>query len=283
MSQLDQANALIRKLAGRMNRQPVPGDIGRPVYAGVDIGTANVVSVAVDASGTPLAGEITPAHVVKEGIVVDYHGALDIVAGQIRSLGKRLGINPEYAASAIPPGTETGNVRVTRNIVEDAGLKVTGIVDEPAAASLSLGIREGAVVDVGGGTTGISVLKEGEVIYSADEPTGGFQLDLVIAGHFGISTEEAESRKRDPLQQPALFAVIRPVIEKIAFLIRRHTAAYRVENLYLVGGTCSFSGFCEVIERETGIRTHLPDAPHLVTPLGIALACRKYMETAEKG
>ena len=32
-----------------------------------------------------------------------------------------------------------------------------------AAASV-LGIRDGAVVDVGGGTTGISILKDGKVI-----------------------------------------------------------------------------------------------------------------------
>ena len=38
----------------------------------------------------------------------------------------------------------------------------------------------------------ISVLENGRVFYTGDEPTGGFHLDLVIAGNYKISTEEAE-------------------------------------------------------------------------------------------
>lgn len=274
MNQLDQANALIQSLANRMGNDSIL-DISGPVYIGVDIGTANIVSIAVDSSGMPLAGEITPAHVVKEGIVVDYFGALKVLNKQISSLKQRLGVDLNKAASAIPPCTETGNIKVTKNILEDAGLDVTRIIDEPTAAALVLGIDKGVVVDVGGGTTGISILEKGKVIYSADEPTGGFQFDLVIAGHFGISTEEAEVRKRDPMQQMMLFKLIRPVVEKIASIINRHVSGYKAEDIYLVGGTCSFPGFVQHIEKETGIRTYLPAEPLLLTPLGIALACRE--------
>lgn len=272
MNQFDQANVLIHSLVSRLGNESIP-NIKGPIYTGIDVGTANVVSIAVDSEGIPLAGEITPAHVVKEGMVVDYFGALDIVTKQMGSLKQRLGTEVIKAASAIPPGTEAGNNRVTRNILEDAELEVTRIVDEPTAASLALGVKKGVVVDVGGGTTGISILENGKVIYNADEPTGGFQFDLVIAGRFGISTEEAERRKRDPAQQKILFPVIRPVLEKIAYIIRQHVAGYDVTDLYLVGGTCSFLGFDRLIEKETGIKTHLPEAPLLVTPLGIALAC----------
>lgn len=45
------------------------------------------------------------------------------------------------------------------------------IVDEPTAAAAVLKITDGAVVDVGGGTTGISILKDGKVIYTDDEAT----------------------------------------------------------------------------------------------------------------
>ncbi|ATW27979.1 ethanolamine utilization protein EutJ [Candidatus Formimonas warabiya] len=274
VDQLEQANALINSLASRMAPHPVPAPKG-PVYVGVDVGTANVVSVAIDGEGIPLAGEMTPARVVKEGIIVNYLEAVQIVRSQIQSLGRRLDTELKIGASAIPPGTESGNARVTRNILEAADLEVCAIIDEPTAASLVLGTQEGVVVDVGGGTTGISVLDQGKVIYTADEPTGGFQFDLVIAGHFKISTEEAEAMKRDPIHQRVLFPVIRPVLEKIAFIVRRHLVGYHAPALYLVGGTCSFPGFDRFMEQETGIPTYLPALPLMVTPLGIALSCKE--------
>lgn len=273
LSQLNLANALILNLAKRMNQKPVFKTQGS-VYLGVDIGTANVVSVAVDTDGTPLAGEITAAHVVREGMVVDYFKAVQLVSRQIESLQERLGMNLSVVASAIPPGTENGNGKVTKNILEAAGLEVITIIDEPTAASLVLDIINGVVVDVGGGTTGISIIKEGRVIYTGDEPTGGFQLDLVIAGGLGISIEEAEGKKRDPQLQKSLFPVVRAVFEKVATITKRHLAGYETEALYLVGGTCAFPGFAELMEIETGIKTYLPEKPLLVTPLGIALACR---------
>lgn len=269
---MDRANALITALAGRVAPQPALKTSG-PVRVGVDVGTANVVSVAVGADGTPLAAEITPARVVREGMIVDYIGAVDIVRRQVFSLRERLGAELTKGASAIPPGTAAGNAKVTRHVLEAADLEVTAIVDEPSAAALVLGITEGAVVDIGGGTTGISVLKDGQVVYTADEPTGGTHLDLVIAGHFRISTEEAESRKLDPAEQPALLPVVRPVLEKMATIVRQHIAGHAVPAVYLVGGTSAFAGLVRVMAEELHLPVYLPEHPLLVTPLGIAMSC----------
>ena len=60
-----------------------------------------------------------------------------------------------------------------------ADIEVTALVDEPSAAAKVLSISDGAVVDIGGGTTGISVIRDGEPIYTADEATGGTHVDLV--------------------------------------------------------------------------------------------------------
>lgn len=270
---INQVDVCIQQLAERITGS-TPAEITQPVFIGVDVGTANVISVAVDAKGVPLAGEMTPARVVREGMVTDYFGAIHIVCDQINKLETRLGTKLTVSASAIPPGTEQGNVKVTKNILEAADLTVTKIIDEPTAAALVLGIDEGIVVDVGGGTTGISILERGKVIYTADEPTGGFQLDLVIAGHFGITLEEAEGKKRDQQQQKKLLPIVRPVFEKISRIVQQHIAGYKAKDLFLVGGTCGFPGFDKLLASETGLRTYLPRQPLLVTPLGIALACR---------
>lgn len=68
-------------------------------------------------------------------------------------------------------------------------------MDEPTAAAAVLKITDGAVVDVGGGTTGISILKDGKVIYTDDEATGGSHMTMTVAGHYRIPYEEAEVLK----------------------------------------------------------------------------------------
>jgi ethanolamine utilization protein EutJ len=184
---------------------------------------------------------------------------------------EKLGFALTSASTGYPPGVPQAEVRATGNVLEGAGLKCTGLIDEPSAANNVLQIRDGAIVDVGGGTTGIAILKKGKVVYTADEPTGGTHFSLVIAGATGSTFEEAEALKKDPTQQMRLFPVIRPVMEKVGTIINRHIQGHRVDKLYLVGGTCAYPGMDKVIEEVTGVQTLLPGNPLFVTPLGIAM------------
>jgi ethanolamine utilization protein EutJ len=156
-------------------------------------------------------------------------------------------------------------------VVEAAGLTCTGLVDEPSAANNVLQVRDGAIVDVGGGTTGVAVLRDGQVVYTADEPTGGTHFSLVIAGARNLTFEQAEELKKDARQQAALYPLIRPVMEKVATIVRRHIAQHPVDTIYLVGGTVSFPGLAEVVSEITGVPTRTPANPMFVTPLGIAM------------
>lgn len=240
---------------------------------GVDLGTANIVVAVVDSRDRPVAGKLRAAEVVRDGLVVDFVGAREIVSAMLKQIEEELGVELEYGACAVPPGTGAGDCRATRYVVEAAGLEVLAVVDEPTAAARVLGINEGAVVDIGGGTTGISVLQDGEVVYTADEPTGGTHFTLVLAGHFGLPFREAEKLKLDPSQQRKLFPILRPVMEKVASIIERHLAAFKVPHVYLVGGASALQGLKEVVENRIGIPAIIPQHPLLVTPLGIALMC----------
>lgn len=84
-----------------------------------------------------------------------------------------MGVELEYAASAIPPGTDLLDAGAIKHVLQGAGFEVTALLDEPTAANAVLQISDGAIVDIGGGTTGISILKDGKVVYVADEATGG--------------------------------------------------------------------------------------------------------------
>jgi ethanolamine utilization protein EutJ len=241
------------------------------IHVGVDLGTAYTVLVVLDEHYKPIAGEYQFAQVTRDGLVVDFIGAVDLLKAMKSRVEKKLGFQLTSGASGFPPGVPQAEVRATANVLYGAGLDCTGLIDEPTAANNVLQIKDGAIVDVGGGTTGIAIFKNGDVIYTADEPTGGTHFSLVIAGSTGTSFEEAEELKKNPDEQTRLFPIIRPVMEKVGSIINRHIAGHSVHRLYLVGGTCAYPGMDKVIEEVTGVETILPGNPLFVTPLGIAM------------
>jgi ethanolamine utilization protein EutJ len=241
------------------------------VHVGVDLGTAYTVLVVLDESHQPIAGTYQFAQIVRDGLVVDFIGAVDLLRKMKSQVEERLGFELKTASTGYPPGVPQAEVRATANVLHGAGLDCTGLIDEPTAANNILQIKDGAIVDVGGGTTGIAVFKKGKVVYTADEPTGGTHFSLVIAGSTGSTFEAAEELKKDPKEQTRLFPVIRPVMEKVGTIVRRHIAGHKVERIYLVGGTCAYPGMDEVIQEVTGVETLLPGNPLFITPLGIAM------------
>jgi ethanolamine utilization protein EutJ len=242
-------------------------------YTGVDLGTACVVLAVLDENFKPVAGAYRYADVVRDGMVVDYIGAIKIVRELKQELEEKLGTELIYGAAAIPPGTDALDSGAVKNVAQAAGFEITNVLDEPTAANKVLKIKDGAVVDIGGGTTGISILKDGEVIYVADEPTGGTHFSLVVSGAYKMTFAEAELYKRDPKNHKELLPVLKPVVEKISSIINQHIKGYDVQEIYLVGGTCCLAGIEKIIELRTGISTHKPRNPMFVTPLGIALSC----------
>ena len=263
---------------------PEPPRLNSPpegmLHVGVDLGTAYLVLVVLDEHFKPLAGEYQFAQVVRDGLVVDFIGAVDRLREMKARVERRLGVELTHASSGYPPGVPQAEVRAVANVLEAANLRCTNLVDEPTAANALLNLQNGAIVDVGGGTTGIAILKDGEVVYTADEATGGTHFSLVIAGANDITFEEAETMKTNPAEQTRLFPVVRPVMEKVASITARHLKDSNViiDQITMVGGTCSYPGMAAVIEEYTGIPTSVPDRPVFVTPLGIAMHDQEYEE-----
>lgn len=172
-----------------------------PLAVGLDLGTAYIVLAVVDSRQRPVACAVQSAQVVRDGLVVDYAGGLRMVRALREQLEDSLGRKLEKTAIAVPPGTGERDCATHRHVAEGAGLEVTALLDEPTAANNVLGVRDGAIVDIGGGTTGIAVLRGGQVTYVADEPTGGTHLSLVLAGNYDVDFEAAEALKKDPARQ----------------------------------------------------------------------------------
>jgi len=247
---------------------------GARYHTGVDLGTACVVMCVLNEAGEPVAGAYRYADVVRDGMVVDYMGAIQIVREMKQELEEKLNTELLCAAAAIPPGTDRLDSGAIKNVVESAGFELDGMLDEPTAANQVLKIKNGAIVDIGGGTTGISIIKEGEVVHVSDEPTGGTHFSLVVSGAYKLPYDEAELFKRDYRNHKELIGVLKPVIEKVASIVSRHIAGHDVQEILLVGGTACLSGIEDIIADQTGVFTHKPENPMFVTPLGIALSCK---------
>lgn len=242
-------------------------------YTGIDLGTACIVISVLDENKEPVAGAFKYANVVKDGMVVDYIGAVKIVKELKKELEEKLGTELIYAAAAIPPGTDLVDGGAVKNVVQSAGFEITNLLDEPTAANEILKIKNGAVVDIGGGTTGISILKDGKVIYVNDEATGGTHFSLVLSGAYKMSFEEAEIYKRNEKNHDEILIPLIPVIEKVASIIDKHIKKYDIEEVFIVGGTCCLKGIEQIIEKKIGVKVRKPKNPMFVTPLGIAKSC----------
>lgn len=271
---LDKVNKYIKDFEKTIKKPKTNFDKSK-FYVGVDLGTANIVITILDKDGKPVAGATQRSRVVRDGIVVDFMGAIGIVRKLKEDLEEKLGIQITEGYTAIPPGVEQGSVKAIVNVIESAGIDVLKVVDEPTAASYVLGITDGVVVDLGGGTTGISILEKGKVVFVADEPTGGTHMTLVLAGSYGVDFETAEDIKTDKKKEKEVFVQITPVLQKMASIVKKYIKDYKVKDVYLVGGACSFDGSESIFEKELGLNIYKPYMPVYITPLGIALAGMK--------
>lgn len=272
----DYCDQLVDKFE-RVIERPIKSKKKDPVYyTGVDLGTACVVVAVLDENFEPVAGAYKYASVVRDGMVVDYVGAIHIVREMKEQLEEKLGVEElVYAAAAIPPGTESVDGGAVANVVRGAGFVVSNVLDEPTAANQVLKIKDGAVVDIGGGTTGISIFEDGKVVHIDDAPTGGTHFSLVLAGAYKMPFEEAELYKRDEKNHREIFPVMGPVIDKVATIIRGQIEGWNVDSISLVGGTACLTGIEDAVEKRLGIPVYKPKNPMFVTPLGIALSCKQ--------
>ncbi len=122
-------NRQIDELESRIGT-PLELSPGEQLFVGVDLGTAYIVVVVVNAEREPVACALEFAQVVRDGLVVDYTGATRIVRKLVQQLEERLGRELTVAAIAVPPGTGERECATHRHVVEGAGLTVTSVLDE---------------------------------------------------------------------------------------------------------------------------------------------------------
>lgn len=200
--------------------------------------------------------------------------------------------------------------------VGQAGLSVANMTLEPIAA-INVAIPENyrmlniALVDVGAGTSDISLTKDGSIIAYGMIPHAGDELTEVIVQHFLVdfsmaehiklaSTESEEVVYKDimsiehTIPSSDVWEVVEPVVDKItkevAEKIRQLNGDKTVSACFVVGGGGKIHGFTEklaaqldlpnervalrgeeVLGEVTFKQTDIKKDPLLVTPIGICL------------
>ncbi|ODT97679.1 MAG: ethanolamine utilization protein [Pseudonocardia sp. SCN 72-86] len=239
---------------------------------GVDLGTATCVLVvlATDDEGRdrPVWVDSRPSGALADGVVVDFAQAVATVRDLREAAQDALGVPLSAAATAHPPCIPVADARACTFVCEAAGFDDVALVDEVAAAQRTLAVRDGVVVDVGGGSTGVGVYRDGELVHLDDRAGGGHHLDLVLAGALRVPLEEAEPYKRANPREA--LPVLVPGLQRIAENVRALTAGHEDLPLHLAGGALMIPGAGDVLAGylERTVVTY----PHalLITPVGIA-------------
>ncbi|WP_300008724.1 ethanolamine utilization protein EutJ [Pseudonocardia sp.] len=245
-----------------------PESVVGPLQVGVDLGTATCVLVVLDAAGAPVWVDAHPSGALRDGVVVDFAAAVAATAHLRTRAEAALGGPLTTAATAYPPCIPVRDARACTYVCETAGFVDVVLVDEVTAAQRTLDVADGVVVDVGGGSTGVGVFRDGVLDVLDDRPGGGHHLDLVLAGALGLTVEQAEAYKRAEPEQA--LPILVPGLQRIAESVRLMTRGVEHLPVHLAGGALMIPGADSVLAGwlERPVVTY----PHalLITPLGIA-------------
>lgn len=259
---------LLAAAAARLGAGPAATPPAGPLRVGVDLGTASCVLVVLDAGDRPVWVDAHPSGALHDGVVVDFARAVDTVRRLREAAEQALGVALTSTATAYPPCIPERDARACTYVCESAGFAEVTLVDEVSAAQRTLAVRDGVVVDVGGGSTGVGIFRDGRLVGLDDRAGGGHHLDLVLAGALGIPLEEAEPYKRAHPQEA--FPILVPGLQRIAENVRALTRGAEELPLHLAGGALMIAGADAVLARY--LERTVVSYPHalLVTPVGIA-------------
>ena len=120
-----------------------------------------------------------------------------------------------------------------------------------------------AIVDIGATTMTITVLHDGNIIYTRDQSFGGKQLTEEIMRRYGLSYEEAGQKKRQGgLPDNYHTEVLDPFKENIVQEVNRslqfffaNSAFNAVDSIVLAGGTSTIPGVDSVVAKNIGAQT----------------------------
>jgi len=267
---------IINVSSGRLVSEAFSADISLGGYAVCDKDIAQVLRVGAEHA---LAPERSVVHSVPIGYSIDAEHGITQPRGMI---GNRLGVDMHIVTA------ENAPLRNLELCINRAHLSVEAIVATPYAAGLAALVDDEtqmgcACIDMGGGTTTLSVFMDGRFVFSDAIAIGGNHVTMDLARGLSTRLDDAEKLKvlqgsvlvgagddntlvsippvgeddRDiPNQVPRshLTRIIRPRLEETLELIRERLAKSGFadavgKRLVLTGGGSQINGLGEMARR----------------------------------
>ncbi|HJV53262.1 MAG TPA: pilus assembly protein PilM [Noviherbaspirillum sp.] len=118
-----------------------------------------------------------------------------------------------------------------------------------------------ALFQIGAQMTHVSMLQDGQTLYEREQPFGGNQLTQDIVRSYGMSFEEAETKKKTgDLPEGYDKELLEPFMENAALEVTRaiqffftSTPYTRIDHLFLAGGCAVIPGLVELVAERTKI------------------------------
>ena len=241
-------------------------------------------------------GSIVAIRPLKEGVIANYTVTQKLLAYVIEKVaGKSLFFKPRVM-TCVPIGITSVEKRAVMEATTQGGASKTYLIEEPLAAALGAGIdisvpRGNMVVDIGGDHFDEAIVRHVKKVHNvligertaeeikmnvATVITDGRHESITVRGRdmvtglpttFSVSSEDCRVALEDAVA--SLIATVRGVLEKCP----PELAADIVDNgIYLTGGGALLDGLAEIMQRETGITTHIADDPLECVALGTGKA-----------
>ncbi len=164
--------------------------LSEPSVVAIQTGTGKVIAVGREAKKmlgkTP--GDIIAVRPMREGVIADFEVVGKMIKYFIaKSQPHRKLVHPRVVIG-VPSGVTEVERRAVREAAEQAGATKIYLIEESRAAALGAGIPvdEPAghmVIDIGGGTTEVSVLSLGGIVITNSIRVGGDKFDEAIMAH----------------------------------------------------------------------------------------------------
>ncbi len=120
-----------------------------------------------------------------------------------------------------------------------------------------------AIVDIGASMMSLSVIVDGETVYTRDQLFGGRQLTEEIQRRYGLSAEEAGLAKKqgglsDDYDTEVLLPFKEAVIQQVSRSLQFFFSASQysaVDTILLAGGVAAMQGLAELVEERLSVKT----------------------------
>jgi rod shape-determining protein MreB len=135
----------------------------------------------------------TPAKIeairpLKDGVIADFRSAEEMIKHFIHKVHGRSTFTGPLIIVCVPSGSTPVERRAIQEAAEAAGAREVFLIEEPMAAAIGAGLpvtepTGSMIIDIGGGTTEISVLSLGGIVYARSVRVGGDKMDEAIINY----------------------------------------------------------------------------------------------------